>query len=156
MTTGDYNVKAKFCSYHKEEHPVYEFSGKNRYCRVGLNEYRRKARVKQAEKRAAFVAEGAPLCPLCKKNPILRKNAKRCKPCIKANRYMCKCGRVTHNPNCGKCRWKKNREAKAAALDLVRRRGLNVVTGSAECVKCGARLQRDPAGNIILKHKCKL
>ncbi len=144
----------RFCPYHKIEHDDAAFSGKNRYCRAGLNEYRRKSRVKRAEKRAAFLAEGAPACPVCNKEPILRKNAHRCRTCIDSRRFLCPCGRVTSNPTCGKCRHKKAKAARAEKRAAVLSRGVNVVTGTGECAQCGARLHRDPAGNIDVRHDC--
>jgi hypothetical protein len=155
MTTlTDSGGPLQFCPYHKCDEPQEGFSGKNRYCRVGLNEYRRARRVRLKLTRDAFVAEGAQRCPLCKTNPIMRRNAKRCPACIKANKYMCACGRVTHHPVCGKCRWKKTKAINAARRLAIRRIGVKVTTGDARCAQCGTCFPRDPAGNIIMRHDC--
>lgn len=155
MTTlSDTGGPLQFCAYHKCDEPRENFSGKNRYCRVGLNEYRRSRRVKQKFAKEAFIAEGARRCPLCKTNPITRTNAKRCPTCIEANRFMCACGRVTHHPVCGKCRWLKVKAVKVAKRTAVLQAGVKVVTGDSRCAQCGKQLPRDPAGTIDVRHDC--
>jgi hypothetical protein len=155
MTTlSDSGGPLQFCSYHKVDEPKEEFSGKNRYCRAGLNEYRRARRVKQKITKEAFIAEGARRCPLCKTNPITRTNARRCPECIEAKRFECVCGRVTHHPVCGKCRWARTKAVNAARILAIRRIGVKVTTGDARCAQCGTRFPRDPAGNILMRHDC--
>ena len=150
----DYNGPWIRCSYHKEDHPAYEFSGKNRYCRAGLNEYRRKKRVDKQIEVADIVAAGAPICPVCRKNPILRKQAKRCAECVAAKAFRCACGRKAKNtPHCGRCRHKMRKAQAAEKRQAQLARGLTAFTGNAICAKCHQQLLRDPAGNVQV-HVC--
>ncbi|HUW31112.1 MAG TPA: hypothetical protein VM223_05820 [Planctomycetota bacterium] len=156
MTTiSSSDTQLVHCAYHQTPHPANEFSGTNRYCRVGLNEYRRSKRQAKQVDMAAAIADGAPLCPVCRNNPILRQKAKRCKPCINAKVFRCSCGRKAKNtPYCGRCchRMRKQRDAERRLADL--NRGLRVFTGNAVCKHCNDQLRRDPAGNVA-PHVCK-
>jgi hypothetical protein len=155
MTTNpDSDIVWVHCSYHQVAHPAEKFSGTNRYCREGLNEYRRNKRKAKMANVATAIADGAPVCPVCRVNPILRKKAKRCKPCIDAKSFRCPCGRKAKNtPYCGRCRHKM-RKAKDAANRIEQlNKGLRVFSGNAVCQHCGYQLLRDPAGNVA-PHVC--
>ena len=134
--------------------PVAEFCGKYRWCRACFKTYRTAWRKQAREKILAMRASNAELCVVCNSKPIVRKGALRCPTCIAANRYRCKCSRVSSNPSCGKCRGIKLRERKAAKREAELSKRLNIVTGDGKCARCRVQLKRNEFGQFLLDHTC--
>jgi hypothetical protein len=143
----------QWCAYHKAPHPADEFSGRNRYCKAGLNEYRRAKRQEHLATHAKKVEDGAMPCEVCKTAVISRPNSRRCASCIRRRRHRCACGRVTAHPVCGICRWKLRCERAEEARRQTLARGVKVVTGDGHCAQCGVRLERLPNGTLA-GHAC--
>jgi hypothetical protein len=136
----------RFCAYCKEEHDDSAFSGKNRYCRFGLNEYRKKKRAELKEKMTEHGWE----CPACRRlTDKPRKNAKRCQACVNSRIWRCACGRKSlGDPTCGKCRYKARKDKEDDRRQRRLARALPVSTGDGRCANCGRHLERHPNGTV--------